>query len=103
MPAVNKKRPNPISLFGYLLLVAVLAVLGVRGETKPTQNRAATVLSATHFEDITRAAGIHFTHNSGRAGNKYLPETLGSGCAFFDADGDGRDERNAVRSLALAP
>src|ERR1051326_8471941 len=39
--------------------------------------------------DITSAAGIHFTHNSGRAGKKYLPETLGSGCAFFDADGDG--------------
>src|SRR4030081_2967200 len=41
------------------------------------------------FTDITAQAGIHFTHNSGRAGKKYLPETLGSGCAFFDADGDG--------------
>ena len=41
------------------------------------------------FTDVTAQAGIHFTHNSGRAGNKYLPETLGSGCAFFDADGDG--------------
>jgi hypothetical protein len=39
--------------------------------------------------DVTDRAGIHFTHNSGRAGKKYLPETLGSGCAFFDADGDG--------------
>nr|MDP9122037.1 CRTAC1 family protein [Acidobacteriota bacterium] len=29
------------------------------------------------------------THNSGRAGKKYLPETLGAGCAIFDADGDG--------------
>jgi len=28
-------------------------------------------------------------HNAGRSGKKYLPETLGSGCAFFDADGDG--------------
>jgi hypothetical protein len=41
------------------------------------------------FTDVTAAAGIHFTHNSGRAGKKYLPETLGPGCAFFDADGDG--------------
>ncbi len=41
------------------------------------------------FTDVTAQAGIHFTHNSGRAGKKYLPETLGSGCAFFDADGDG--------------
>jgi len=41
------------------------------------------------FTDVTAAAGIRFTHNSGRAGKKYLPETLGSGAAFFDADGDG--------------
>jgi hypothetical protein len=41
------------------------------------------------FTDITAAAGIKFTHNSGRTGKKYLPETLGSGAALFDADGDG--------------
>jgi hypothetical protein len=41
------------------------------------------------FTDVTAAAGITFTHNSGRAGQKFLPETLGSGAAFFDADGDG--------------
>jgi len=41
------------------------------------------------FTDITRAAGIRFTHNSGRAGHKFLPETLGSGAAFVDADSDG--------------
>jgi enediyne biosynthesis protein E4 len=41
------------------------------------------------FTDVTAIAGITFTHNSGRAGKKWLPETLGSGAAFFDADGDG--------------
>jgi enediyne biosynthesis protein E4 len=41
------------------------------------------------FTDVTAAAGIKFLHNSGRAGKKWLPETMGSGCAFFDADGDG--------------
>jgi len=41
------------------------------------------------FTDITSKAGIQFTHNSGRAGKKFLPETMGSGCAFLDADGDG--------------
>ena len=41
------------------------------------------------FADVTKAAGITFVHNSGRDGRKLLPETLGSGCAFFDADGDG--------------
>jgi hypothetical protein len=41
------------------------------------------------FTDVTSDANIHFQHNSGREGKKWLPETLGPGCAFFDADGDG--------------
>ncbi len=39
--------------------------------------------------DATAAAGIQFQHNSGAFGAKYLPETLGAGCAFLDYDGDG--------------
>src|SRR5579859_5133283 len=45
--------------------------------------------SAVHFTDVTDAAGIRFTHNAGRSGKKWLPETMGPGCAFFDFDGDG--------------
>jgi hypothetical protein len=41
------------------------------------------------FTDVTAAAGITFVHTSGRAGQKWLPETLGSGVAIFDADDDG--------------
>ena len=39
--------------------------------------------------DVTARAGIHFLHNSGAFGGKYLPETMGSGCAFLDYDTDG--------------
>jgi len=39
--------------------------------------------------DVTAAAGIDFRHNSGAFGAKYLPETMGSGCAFLDYDADG--------------
>ncbi len=41
------------------------------------------------FTDITREAGIDFVHNTGAYGKKYLPETMGSGCAFLDYDTDG--------------
>ena len=41
------------------------------------------------FVDVTAAAGIGFVHVSGAAGEKYLPETLGSGALFLDVDGDG--------------
>ena len=41
------------------------------------------------FTDVTTAAGIRFTHTNGAFGKKYLPETMGSGVAFLDFDGDG--------------
>ncbi|MGB6945201.1 MAG: CRTAC1 family protein [Bryobacteraceae bacterium] len=39
--------------------------------------------------DVTAQSGISFRHNNGAFGAKYLPETLGPGCAFLDYDGDG--------------
>jgi len=42
-----------------------------------------------HFRDITAQAGIHFNHNNGAFGKKWLPETMGPGCAFIDYDNDG--------------
>ena len=42
-----------------------------------------------HFRDVTAQAGIHFTHNNGAFGKKWLPETMGPGCAFIDYDNDG--------------
>ncbi|MFZ0418678.1 MAG: CRTAC1 family protein [Candidatus Sulfotelmatobacter sp.] len=41
------------------------------------------------FVDVTTSSGILFQHNSGFFGGKFLPETLGSGCAFLDYDRDG--------------
>jgi len=40
------------------------------------------------FADITARAGIRFEHFNGATGEKLLPETMGSGAAFFDYDGD---------------
>jgi enediyne biosynthesis protein E4 len=53
--------------------------------------------------DVTAQAGIHFTHNNGAKGKKYLPETLGSGCAFFDADGDGWPDILLINSKNWTP
>ena len=41
------------------------------------------------FRDVTRAAGIQFRHDNGGSGREYMPETMGSGCAFWDYDDDG--------------
>jgi enediyne biosynthesis protein E4 len=45
--------------------------------------------SAITFQDISQKAGIHFVHNNGAYGKKYLPETMGPGVAFIDYDNDG--------------
>ena len=57
--------------------------------TAPAIFELRAVDEPVRFTDVTAAAGMHFAHNSGRAGKKWLPETMGAGCAFFDADGDG--------------
>ena len=63
------------------VLAAVAAALAAIAATSPP--------AGIVFSDVTAHAGIRFVHNSGRSGKKYLPETMGAGCAFFDADGDG--------------
>ncbi|HVH86500.1 MAG TPA: VCBS repeat-containing protein, partial [Terriglobales bacterium] len=41
------------------------------------------------YTNITQSSGIHFVHNNGATGKRYLPETLGAGVAFIDYDNDG--------------
>lgn len=41
------------------------------------------------FTDVTASAGIRFVHANGARGDKFLPETMGSGVAAFDMDNDG--------------
>lgn len=55
-------------------------------------------IPAMPFTDITTAAGIHFQHESGSAGEKLLPETMGGGCAFLDFDNDGDQDILFVNS-----
>jgi hypothetical protein len=50
------------------------------------------------FTDITAASGVKFRHENGAFGKKYLPETMGSGVAFLDADGDGWQDLFFVNS-----
>jgi len=41
------------------------------------------------FVDITRAAGITFQHDNAASAEKYLIETMGSGCGWIDYNQDG--------------
>ena len=45
--------------------------------------------SQVQFVDITASTGINFRHSNGAKNDYQLPETLGSGGAFFDYNNDG--------------
>jgi enediyne biosynthesis protein E4 len=73
------------SFWGVLLLVCAAPALA-----QAPKNAAAG--SSITFRDITQQAGIHFVHNNGAFGKKYLPETMGPGVAFIDYDNDGWED-----------
>ena len=70
---------------GLVLFLAVLLALQVVSFAAPNAPDAPSIL----FRDVTQQAGIHFTHNNGAFGKKFLPETMGPGVAFIDYDNDG--------------
>src|SRR5437667_9480392 len=42
------------------------------------------------FEEVPASkSGITWVHNNAHSNDRYLPETVGAGCAFFDYDNDG--------------
>ncbi|MCR4296016.1 MAG: CRTAC1 family protein [Elusimicrobia bacterium] len=52
------------------------------------------------FEEVSKAAGVSFRNFPGTRGS-LLPEDMGSGVCFADADGDGRDDLYLVNSAPL--
>jgi hypothetical protein len=89
------------SLLGFVVLAALvgLALLIARRperlpEETSLETEAPVAVERTveppkvTFTDVTDAAGIDFVHFNGATGEKLLPETMGSGAAFFDYDGD---------------
>ena len=48
-----------------------------------------SVKADVQFTDVTDVSGIKFRHFTGATGERYMPETMGAGSAFFDYDADG--------------
>jgi hypothetical protein len=93
---------------GWSTAIAVLLIAGGCSDKKDevAEQKAAPAPEYTHavateqpratlersFLLVEPAAelGIDFVHETGAAGKKLMPETMGPGCALFDYDGDGR-------------
>jgi enediyne biosynthesis protein E4 len=79
---------------------------GQPGNSAPASGSAQTAKPAAArpsgpitFADVTAQSGIHFKHNSGAFGAKYLPETMGSGVCVLDYDNDGWQDILFVNSM----
>ena len=48
--------------------------------------------SPIQLKDVTRQTGITFVHTDGSSGRRYIVESIASGLATFDFDGDGKTD-----------
>jgi len=71
----------------------------VANPTAPSERTAPRPSGPIEFTDVTTQAGIHFKHNTGAFGKKYLPETMGSGVCIIDYDNDGWQDILLVNSM----
>jgi len=81
---------------------AVEAIVPKKLDALPGLAPPAVLAPAVRFADVTAAAGIDFRHFNGARGEKLLPETMGSGAACFDHDGDGRQDLLLVSARSWA-
>ena len=98
-------QTNPTAVSGMLVSAAPAsdsfspaAALGHR-RTSASQRFLRALPGPIEFTDVTAQAGIHFKHNSGAFGKKYLPETMGSGVCFLDYDNDGWQDILLINSM----
>lgn len=55
------------------------------------------------LSEVAASAGLEFRHRRGASPERHLPETMGSGLAWIDADGDGWLDLYAVQSGPFPP
>ncbi|MGQ9575510.1 MAG: CRTAC1 family protein [Thermoguttaceae bacterium] len=72
-----------------LCLLAAGAVAVATGLTSLALRRREVKPFPIQLSDVTARTGITFRHTDGSSGRKYIVETVASGLATFDYDGDG--------------
>jgi hypothetical protein len=73
-----------------VLFCSLLALTAGCRRTVPTPPAEETPTGPAWFEDVTEQMGLDFVHDPGPTGTYFFPQIMGSGCALFDFDNDGR-------------
>lgn len=81
-------RPRGIGLLTFAGLIGFLSTL--QSQTTPGGTLPPAPRETTGFTEVTDKLGINFVHQAPHTSRKYLIDTMGSGVALFDCDGDGR-------------
>src|SRR5205085_670671 len=72
-----------------VLSLSLMLTLGLASNSGARQ-ASAPVKSPVTFEEVSpRTSGITWVHNNAHSNERFLPETVGAGCAFLDYDNDG--------------
>ena len=73
----------------FLRSAAGTLILPILSSAFPRLVRGGDALTPSFSEVLPSASGISWVHVAGLSPEKYLPQSTGAGCAFFDYDNDG--------------
>jgi enediyne biosynthesis protein E4 len=73
----------------FLFVVALAFNAGCTSKTATVASAVEEPEGIVWFEDVTDRVGIDFVHDAGPTGKYFMPQSVGSGAALFDCDGDG--------------
>ena len=109
------RRRTAALLVGLAALAPAACRRAPKTDAAPPATPTAVPAVALRFAERAAEMGVRFTHVTGAAGRKWMPETMGGGVAVLDYDGDGRpdllfvsgaywpgDERGKLQTSSLA-